>query len=223
MEDNTCKIGEKFSGAWARRNGWGTLGIYRAATICRAFTGRPLFSQHPPSLLIALWPAAFFVLFSPLHCRIRLLLFDLKLASMVVLSSWYLAVLGELRWSMKSAPSARPQSFLQQARPGLTDLIHHCTVSIARINSFFYVFLDQTCSFDNFQFTDWMWDLILGSRFWMRFWIGIQSSYSAPTLCWLLTIVFCFWMRFCIKWYTMDDLMLCSNVGCFVLTKVFTK
>ena len=119
---------------------------------------------------------------------------------MVVLSSWYLAVLGELRWSMKSAPSARPQSFLQQARPGLTDLIHHCTVSIARINSFFYVFLDQTCSFDNFQFTDWMWDLILGSRFWMRFWIGIQSSDSAPTLCWLLTIVFCFWMRFCIKW-----------------------
>ena len=76
MEDNTCKIGEKFSGAWARRNGWGTLGIYRAATICRAFTGRPLFSQHPPSLLIALWPAAFFVLFSPLHCRIRLLLFE---------------------------------------------------------------------------------------------------------------------------------------------------
>ena len=106
-------------------------------------------------------------------------------------------------------------------KPGLASLISFTTALWAspELIRFFYVFLDQTCSFDNFQFTDWMWDLILGSRFWMRFWIGIQSSDS----CWLLTIVFCFWMRFCIKWYTMDDLMLCSNVGCFVLTKVFTK
>ena len=196
-----------------------------------AFTERPLYAGHSQgahyshnthplsSSLYGQLPS----LSSFLLCIAGFVFCSLKLSPMVVLSSWYLAVLGELRWSMKSAPSARPQSFLQQARPGLTDLIHHCTVSIARINSFFYVFLDQTCSFDKFQFTDWMWDLILGSRFWMRFWIGIQSSDSAPTLCWLFTIVFCFWMRFCIKWYTMDDLMLCSNVGCFVLTKVFTK
>ena len=159
-----------------------------------AFTERPLYAGHSQgahyshnthplsSSLYGQLPS----LSSFLLCIAGFVFCSLKLSPMVVLSSWYLAVLGELRWSMKSAPSARPQSFLQQARPGLTDLIHHCTVSIARINSFLYVFLDQshqTCSFDNFQFTDWMWDLILGSRFWMRFWIGIQSSYSAPTLC----------------------------------------
>ena len=111
-------------------------------------------------------------------------------------------------------------------KPGLASLISFTTALWASpelIRFFLMFFLDQTCSFDKFQFTGWMWDLILGSRFWMRFWIGIQSSDSAPTLYWLLTIVSCFWMRFCIKWYTMDDLMLCSNVGCFVLTKVFTK